>query len=163
MGQLEGVRRVAGRYRLIEVLGRGGMGTVWRAEDDLLGRAVAVKVVAAPDDVSGSGAPEPADPEPRAQTADRARREARAAARLNHPGAVTVHDVVAEDGRFHIVMELIDAPTLAQLVRAEGHLPPARVAAIGAQLLDILEFAHAAGIVHRDVKPSNVMVLAGDR
>jgi serine/threonine protein kinase len=76
---------------------------------------------------------------------------------------VTVHDVVAEDGRFHIVMELIDAPTLAQLVRAEGHLPPARVAAIGAQLLDILEFAHAAGIVHRDVKPSNVMVLAGDR
>lgn len=163
MGQLEGVRRVAGRYRLIEVLGRGGMGTVWRAEDELLGRAVAVKVVAAPDDVSGSGAPEPADPEPRAQTADRARREARAAARLNHPGAVTVHDVVAEDGRFHIVMELIDAPTLAQLVRAEGHLSPARVAGIGAQLLDVLEFAHAAGIVHRDVKPSNVMVLAGDR
>lgn len=163
MGQVGGLRRVAGRYRLIEVLGRGGMGTVWRAEDELLGRAVAVKVIAAPQATLGSGAPDEPQPETSAQTAGRARREARAAGRLNHSGAVTVHDIIEEDGRFHIIMELIQAPTLSELVRAEGPLSPARVAAIGAQLLDVLDFAHAEGIVHRDVKPSNVMVLPGDR
>jgi hypothetical protein len=159
MGQLEGVRRVADRYLLTEVLGRGGMGTVWRAEDELLGRVVAVKVVAAPHDLVGSGSPG-ATP---SRSAERARREARATARLNHPGVVTVHDVVEEDDRFHIVMELVDAPNLTQLVQAEGPLSPRRVAALGGQLLDVLELAHAAGIVHRDVKPSNVMVLAQDR
>src|SRR5690349_11865008 len=180
MGQLGGLRRVAGRYRLTEVLGRGGMGTVWRAEDELLGRPVAIKVIAAPDELIGSpdeigadplsantSAPDPADAtagrDLGAQTAGRARREARSAGRLNHPGAVTVHDIIEEDGRFHIVMELIAAPTLADLVRVDGPLPPARVAAIGRQLLDVLDFAHAEGIVHRDVKPSNVMVLAQDR
>jgi len=163
MGQVGGLRRVAGRYRLTEVLGRGGMGTVWRAEDELLGRAVAIKVIAAPDDVIDAGPLDGPEPERHVQTAGRARREARAAGRLNHPGAVTVHDIIEEDGRFHIIMELIDAPTLADLVRAEGQLSPSRVAAIGTQLLDVLDFAHAEGIVHRDVKPSNVMVLAHDR
>jgi serine/threonine protein kinase len=165
MGQLGGLRRVAGRYRLIEVLGRGGMGTVWRAEDELLGRLVAVKAIAAPggDESWPAGADPAAAVESDAQTAGRARREARAAGRLNHPGAVTVHDVIEENGRFHIIMELIDAPTLAELVRSEGQLAPARVAEIGTQLLDVLDFAHAEGIVHRDVKPSNVMVLSGGR
>src|SRR4051794_10866387 len=182
MGQLGGLRRVAGRYRLTEVLGRGGMGTVWRAEDELLGRPVAIKVIAAPDELIGSPdeivasadplsanttAADPAaataGPDHGAQTAGRARREARAAGRLNHPGAGTGHDIIEEDGRFHIVMELIAAPTLADLVRGGGPPPPTRVAAIGRQLLDVLDFAHAEGIVHRDVKPSNVMVLAHDR
>ncbi|HST85232.1 MAG TPA: protein kinase [Kineosporiaceae bacterium] len=157
------LRRVAGRYRLTEIIGRGGMGTVWRAEDELLGRAVAVKVIAAPDAPISSDSPNGLTPETQVQTASRARREARAAGRLNHPGAVTIHDIIEEDGRFHIIMELIRAPTLADLVRAEGPLSPARVAAIGALVLDVLDFAHAEGIVHRDVKPSNVMVLSQDR
>ncbi len=163
MGQLGKPSRVAGRYRLTEVIGRGGMGTVWRAEDELLGRAVAVKVIAAPDALMDAGPLDGPPPETLAQTAGRARREARAAGRLNHPGAVTVHDIIEEDGRFHIIMELIQALTVTGLVRAEGPLPPARVAAIGAQVLDVLDFAHAEGIVHRDIKPSNVMVLAHDR
>jgi serine/threonine protein kinase len=167
MGELAGVIRVADRYRLTEVIGRGGMGTVWRAQDELLGRVVAVKVVTAPDDVIAPGAADATEAAPgaeaRSPAAERARREARATARLNHPGAVTVHDVVEEGGRVHIVMELVDAPTLAQLVRAEGPLSPARAAEIGGRLLDVLEVAHAEGIVHRDVKPSNVMVLADGR
>jgi serine/threonine protein kinase len=163
MGQPSELRRVSGRYRLTEIIGRGGMGTVWRAEDELLGRAVAVKVIAAPDAPINSGSPNGLTPETQVQTASRARREARAAGRLNHPGAVTIHDIIEEDGRFHIIMELIQAPTLADLVRSEGPLSPARVAAIGSQVLDVLDFAHAEGIVHRDVKPSNVMVLPQDR
>lgn len=145
MGQDE-PRRVADRYRLVAVLGRGGMGTVWRAEDEVLGRPVAVKVIDA-----------------EAETAQRALREARAAGRLNHPGCVIVHDIVAAPDSVNIIMELIEAPTLGELVRVGGPLPPARAAAVGRQLLDILETAHAEGIVHRDVKPSNVMVLPGDR
>jgi len=85
-------------------------------------------------------------------------REARAAARLNHPAAVTLYDVVRDRGGTFIVMELVEAPTLAELVRADGPLPPGRVAGIGAQVAGALEAAHAAGIVHRDVKPANVMV-----
>jgi hypothetical protein len=163
MEQLDGLGLVAGRYRLTEVLGRGGMGTVWRAEDELLGRTVAVKVIAAPDALIRPSSPTEPPSETGAQTAGRARREARAAGRLNHPGAVTVHDIIEEGHRLHIIMELIQAPTLSDLVRTEGPLHPARVAAIGEQLLDVLEFAHAEGIVHRDVKPSNVMVLPQDR
>jgi hypothetical protein len=146
-------RRVAGRYVLGELLGRGGMGSVFRAEDEVLGRAVAVKEVPVPDSV-------PADE--RAATRARVLREARAAARVDHRGAVTVHDVIDEVGSVHIVMELVEAPTLAELVRTEGPLDPARVARIGRQVLDVLERVHAAGIVHRDVKPANVMVLPGD-
>jgi eukaryotic-like serine/threonine-protein kinase len=145
-------RLVADRYALKAPLGRGGMGVVWRAQDAVLGREVAVKEVVFP--------PAMADDE-RRQAQARVMREARAAARLNHPGAVTLYDVVRDHGGTFIVMELVDAPTLANLVRADGPLPPERVAEIGVQVAGALEAAHAAGIVHRDVKPGNVMVPDG--
>jgi eukaryotic-like serine/threonine-protein kinase len=142
-------RLVADRYALIAPLGRGGMGIVWRAHDVVLGREVAVKEVVFP----------PTMPEEERRPAQaRVLREARAAARLNHPGAVTLYDVVQDRGGTFIVMELVDAPTLADLVRQQGPLPVERVAEIGAQLASALEAAHQAGIVHRDVKPGNVMV-----
>ena len=142
-------RLVADRYALKAPLGRGGMGVVWRARDAVLGREVAVKELVFP--------PAMAEEERRPAQA-RVLREARAAARLNHPAAVTLYDVVRDRGGTFIVMELVEAPTLAELVRADGPLPPGRVAGIGAQVAGALEAAHAAGIVHRDVKPANVMV-----
>jgi hypothetical protein len=142
-------RVVADRYVLKAPLGRGGMGVVWHAHDTVLGRAVAVKEVVFP--------PAMPDDERRAAHA-RVLREARAAARLNHPGAVTLYDVIQDQGHPFIVMELVPATTLADLVRTEGPLPPWRVAEIGGQLAGALEAAHRAGIVHRDVKPGNVMM-----
>ena len=142
-------RIVADRYALERPVGRGGMGVVWHARDVVLGREVAVKEVVLP--------PTLPDSERRAAQA-RVMREARAAARLNHPSAVTVYDVVQDQGGTFIVMELVGAPTLAELVRVEGPLPPERVAEIGAQVASALEAAHRAGIVHRDVTPGNVMV-----
>src|SRR4051794_1291879 len=152
-------RLIANRYLLGPLLGSGGMGTVWRAQDRLLGRDVAIKQVEAHDPI------QPGQPGDTLGVPARARvlREARAAARLNHPGAVTIHDIVEDDRYIYIVMELVSAPTLAALVEREGPLPPARVAGIGEQLLDVLLAAHDAGIVHRDVKPANVMVLPRDR
>jgi len=141
-------RLVASRYMLKTPLGRGGMGVVWRAYDAVLGREVAVKQVVFP--------PTLPDSERRAAQA-RVMRAAQTAARLNHPGAVTLYDVIQDQGTSFIVMELMRAPTLAELVRAEGPLPPERVAEIGAQVASALEAAHRAGIVHRDVKPRNVM------
>ena len=142
-------RLVAGRYRLLSPLGTGGMGTVWRAEDSVLGRFVAVKEVTFPHGLSD---------EDRDVLRERTRREARAAARLDHPSAVTVYDVVEEDGAPYLVMELVEARTLSQVVRADGPLTPQQTARIGLCLLGALEAAHARGIVHRDVKPGNVLI-----
>src|SRR4030095_671363 len=142
-------RMVADRYVLMAPLGRGGMGVVWLAQDAVLGREVAIKEVVFP--------PTVAEEERRPPQA-RVMREARAAARLNHPSAVTLYDVVQDRASTFIVMELVEAPTLADLVRADGPLPVERVAEIGAQIAGALEAAHPAGIVHRDVKPGNVMV-----
>jgi eukaryotic-like serine/threonine-protein kinase len=145
-------RRIADRYAMrTPPLGRGGMGVVWRARDTVLGREVAIKEVQVP-----AALPD----DERARIRGRVMREARVAARLNHAGAVTLHDVVDEDGHPFIVMELVEAPTLTDLVDERGPLPPAEVAAIGLALLDTLEAAHRVGIVHRDVKPGNVMVRA---
>jgi eukaryotic-like serine/threonine-protein kinase len=144
-----GDRLVANRYALKASLGQGGMGVVWRAHDAVLGRQVAVKEVVFP----------PAMPDAERRSAQaRVMREARAAARLNHPAAVTLFDVVQDRGSTFIVMELVDAPTLADVVRDDGPLPPERVAEVASQVAGALEAAHRAGIVHRDVKPGNVMV-----
>lgn len=153
MGQGQG-RLVGGRYRLTAVVGRGGMGTVWRAHDEVLDRDVAVKEVIFPPGI---------DEDQQNVLYQRTYREARASARLNHPGVVTVHDVVQEDGRPWIVMEFVAARPLQEIIDQDGPLPPGRVAEIGQQLLEALNHAHAAGIMHRDVKPSNVMIAANGR
>ncbi|MEZ0106234.1 serine/threonine protein kinase [Catenulispora sp. EB89] len=142
-------RVIAERYVLRTELGRGGMGVVWRAEDRVIGRPVAVKEMRL-----GEGVTIPE----RAVFEQRILREARTAGRLNDPAVVTVFDVVHDNGSVFIVMELVEAPNLAQLVRASGPLAPRAVADIGRQVLSALEAAHQAGIVHRDVKPSNIMV-----
>jgi len=146
-------RLLAGRYRLDSVIGRGGMGLVWLGVDETLGREVAVKEVRLPPEL---------DDEQRDALCERMLREARLTARLSHPGVVTVYDVVSDDSRPFIVMELVRAPSLSDEVARGGPLPPHRVAGIGLALLDALDAAHQDGIVHRDVKPSNVL-LSGDR
>lgn len=145
-------RRVAGRYVLREQLGKGGMGTVWRATDDVLKREVAVKEVRLPRTLSSDDSD---------AMRDRVMREAQTAARLGHPAAVTVFDVVQEDGDAFIVMELVDAPSLGDIIDTQGALPPERVAQIGLDVLGALEAAHEQGITHRDVKPGNVMLPEG--
>jgi len=145
---------VAGRYRLIDRLGAGSMGTVWRAEDVSLGREVAVKEVVFPPGVS--------DRE-REVLRERTRREARMAAGLDHPNAVTVYDVAEGDDTTYIVMELVPARTLAEVVRGDGPLSPERTAEVGLGVLGALEAAHRRGIVHRDVKPSNVLLRTDGR
>ncbi|MFI0483062.1 serine/threonine-protein kinase [Actinomadura sp. 9N215] len=147
------VRTIAARYELVEMLGRGGMGAVWRARDRTLGREVAIKEVSLPAGLDEAQVE---------RTYARTFREARSAARLDHPGIVTVHDVVEEDGRPWIVMQLVRAESLDKVIAREGRLPPVRVAAIGADLLDALRSAHAAGVVHRDVKPGNVLLPAAE-
>ncbi|WP_370020027.1 protein kinase domain-containing protein [Planotetraspora sp. GP83] len=139
------------RYRLLSPVGRGGMGMVWHAHDVLLDRDVAVKELLLPFGLDHAGT----------QVAHRRMlREARSAARLSHPGIVTVHDVVEEDGRPWIVMELVRAWSLEQAVRQSGPLPVVQAAEIGIRVLDALRHAHAAGILHRDVKPGNVLLTA---
>ena len=152
MTQLEAAqseRLVAGRYRLGERVGRGGMGVVWAARDELLARPVAVKEVRLPASI---------DPEERDQLRERTLREARTAARLDHPCAVRMFDVCEEDEQAFLVMELIEGRTLSEVICDDGPLSPARAAEIGICLLDALTAAHAAGIIHRDVKPGNVIV-----
>ncbi|GIE78530.1 hypothetical protein Aph02nite_44800 [Actinoplanes philippinensis] len=144
-------RTVAGRYRLVRELGRGGMGAVWHAHDELLGRDVAVKEI----HLLGATA-DSADP-----SAPRVLREARAAAQLKHPGIITVHDVVVDDGRPWIVMELVGGSSLSQVID-DGVVSERRAALIGLRVLDALGAAHRNGVLHRDVKPPNIL-LDGDR
>jgi eukaryotic-like serine/threonine-protein kinase len=144
-------RRIADRYVLEEPLGKGGMGVVWRARDTVLQREVAIKRVDVPVSMA---APEVG------AVRRRVLREARAAAALNHANAVTVFDVLEEDDHAYIVMELVQAPTLKEVVDSRGPLPPSEAAAVGLGVLEALSAAHARGITHRDVKPANVM-LAG--
>ncbi|AWE51958.1 serine/threonine protein kinase [Streptomyces nigra] len=146
-------RLVAGRYRLLAKLGHGGMGTVWRAKDETVDREVAVKEPRVPDHL-----PE----RERANAFERMRREARAAARLDHPAVVNVHDVAVVDGRPWIVMELVQGRSLGDALQ-EGTLDAREAARIGLEVLGALEAAHAAGILHRDVKPDNVMLGRHDR
>jgi len=144
-------RVIAGRYNLQHPIGRGAMGVVWRARDQLLDRDVAVKEVV----ISALiGADE------RRNAYQRTLREARTAARLSHRGVVAVYDVAEEDGRPWIVMELVPSQSLDQVLVVEGRLPPARAGRIGQQLLSALAAAHTAGVLHRDVKPSNVLIAA---
>jgi tRNA A-37 threonylcarbamoyl transferase component Bud32 len=145
---------VVGRYRLLEPIGRGAMGIVWRGRDELLDREVAIK------EVRAAGLTTPAETEVIYQ---RTLREAKAAARLNHPSLVTVFDVVEQDGSPWIVMELVLARSLDRLIVEDGPLPPWHAARVGADLLSALECAHAAGVLHRDVKPANVLLGADDR
>jgi eukaryotic-like serine/threonine-protein kinase len=142
-------RLIAGRYRLLGPLGEGGMGVVWHARDEALHREVAVKEVRAAGDLP------PADLE---RMYERLAREARAAGRISHRNVVTVFDVVTDDGRPWVVMELVRGLSLDDVLEAEGPLAPARAAAIGAEVLAALEAAHGAGVLHRDVKPGNVLI-----
>ncbi|MBB6174779.1 tRNA A-37 threonylcarbamoyl transferase component Bud32 [Nocardiopsis mwathae] len=147
-------RLLAGRYRLTETIGEGGMGRVWQGTDELLDRPVAIKELSIP-------------PHLPQQEVDvlrtRMLREARSAARLAHPSIITVFDVVEEDERPWIVMELVRGDSLSGLLKKEGTLPPERVAKIGLQMLAALAVAHERGIVHRDIKPGNVLIARGDR
>ena len=142
-----GARLVAGRYRLRALLGHGGMGRVWLAEDELLHRPVALK-----QNISG----DPASDRTHPAAAGRLLIEACAAASVSHKGAVTIYDVVTEDGRSWIVMEPLSGCTLAELVIVKGRLAIARVTYIGLRLLGVLMAAHRVGILHGDVKPANV-------
>ncbi|MFF8425486.1 serine/threonine-protein kinase [Streptomyces sp. NPDC016566] len=140
---------IAGRYRLADSIGSGGMGRVWRAHDEVLHRAVAVKELTAALYVSESD---------QAVLLARTRAEARAAARINHSAVVTVHDVLEHDGRPWIVMELVEGRSLADAVKDRGRLDAREAARIGLWVLRALRAAHSAGVLHRDVKPGNVLL-----
>jgi hypothetical protein len=144
LGQL-----IACRYQLIAVIGNGGMGAVWRSRDTMLERDVAIKQIIFPPGIL---------PEEQRELCARLIREGRAAARLSHPAVVVVHDVVEHAGLPWIVMELFGGGSLEDLLVSAGPLPYRRVAEIGLQVVDALAAAHTAGVVHRDVKPSNVLV-----
>ncbi|NBE53485.1 serine/threonine-protein kinase, partial [Streptomyces boluensis] len=150
-GDAGGTRIIDGRFELIERLGSGGMGTVWRARDTVLHREVALKEVRSPDPA--------ASPDADRVLRERVLREARALARLSHPHVVTIYHIVdaAADGHPWLVMELLPGHTLQDRL-AQGPLDPREAARLGRQVLSALRAAHAAGIQHRDVKPANVML-----
>ncbi len=143
-------RVLAGRYRLRRLIAKGGMAEVWEAEDDILGRRVAVKILH----------PHLAADE---SFRERFRREAIAAARLAHPNVVATYDTGTDEGITFIVMELVDGKTLRQILNESGPMPPGRVVHIGAQVADALHYAHKAGVVHRDVKPANLLICPDGR
>jgi serine/threonine protein kinase len=147
-------RLVAGRYRLLSQIGGGGMGRVWSARDELLGRTVALKQVLPPPG---------ADPRQAEQQRQRSLREGRIAARLSHPHAISVYDVALEGDEPWLVMEYLPSRSLAEVLAQDGVLRVDQAAQIGAQVADALAATHAAGIVHRDVKPANVLIGEGDR
>jgi eukaryotic-like serine/threonine-protein kinase len=149
----EPARLLAERYRLRLIIGHGGMGAVWQARDEVLGRNVAVKEIVWPQLSEAE----------RDTARRRAVREARVAARLSHPNVVAIYDIVEEDGRPWIVMELVPYRSLRDIVREDGPLRPAKAAEIGLGVLAALRAAHAEGIVHRDVKPANILIGPEDR
>ncbi len=140
---------IAKRYRVDRAVGRGGMGTVWLCTDEVLGRTVAVKQVG---HAPGESTPDLA----------RALREARSAAALNHPNVVSIFDAIDDGDQIWLVMEYVPGRTLAEIVKTEGRLDPARVAWIGSQVADGLAAAHLRGTMHRDVKPGNILVAEND-
>jgi serine/threonine-protein kinase len=143
-------RVLAGRYRLKRLIAQGGMAEVWEAVDDILGRPVAVKILhlhLAADD----------------SFRERFRREAIAAARLAHPSVVATFDTGTDEGITFIVMELVDAPTLRQVLNESGPMASGRVVHIGAQVADALQYAHKSGVVHRDIKPANILICPDGR
>lgn len=152
-------RIVGGRYVVLSELGRGGTGVVWRAEDRVTGRAVAVKQLHVP---PGSTARE------RRRYRERLLRETRLASRLDDPGIVTVHDVITDESpdgvlHDHLVMELLEGRSLATVVADDGPLDADAAAAVGRRVLSALRAAHAGGVLHRDVTPGNVLLAAGGR
>ncbi|MBL1081438.1 serine/threonine protein kinase [Streptomyces actinomycinicus] len=147
-----GIRLIAGRYRLEERIGRGGMGVVWRASDQLLGRQVAVKELLSDDSLPDEDA---------RRRRDRSFREARAVCQLRHPHIIVVHDVVEQDERPYLVMELIDGGSLADRIARQGPVDAAEAARVGIALLSALHTAHEAGVLHRDIKPANVLIESG--
>jgi hypothetical protein len=146
-------RVIGGRYRLGNVIGRGGMGVVWQAHDELLNRDLAVKELTWPAYFSG---------EEQQAACRRATGEAKMAAGLSHRNVIRIFDIIEEDGCPWIVMELLPPRSLQDLVKEEGPLSPVQAAEVGLGILAALRAAHAAGIVHRDVKPANILI-APDR
>lgn len=140
---------VAGRYRLLDEVGRGGMGVVWHAHDELLERPVAVKEILFPSD---------SDTERQRRLCRLLTKEARSMARLRHSGVASVFDVLVAGGRPWLIMELIEAPNLQQIIDEQGPLTPRQAAEVGRQVLSVLRSAHSVGMLHRDVKPSNVLI-----
>lgn len=144
---------LAGRYHLRELIGQGGMGAVYLADDDILGRRVAIKRI-----ISTVG-----DDDDREHALSRLIREARSAARIHHPNIVTVHDVLTVGDQTYVIMEYVEAVNLSQLIRKQGQLSPQRTAALGAQIAGALQAAHRLGVIHRDVKPANILVADEDQ
>jgi serine/threonine protein kinase len=147
-------RIVLGRYRIRSLLGRGGMGRVWLADDELLARSVALKQY-----VPRDSRPEASERSARARVLN----EARAAARVDHPGVVRIHDVIRDEEQLWIVMEPLTGRTLADVIKSDGPLPAESVASIAMLLLDALRAVHAAGVLHCDLKPGNVQLCEGGR